>query len=68
MIPAPLSLAKSDPRLTAAAHRVLALCVERHLEDPPTAGVVARLCKMDRGTARRALRRLTDAGYLAKAA
>ena len=64
MTPTPLSAAKSDPRLSAAAWRVLVLCRERESDIAPKCEVVARECRMDQATAFKAIRRLTETGYL----
>ncbi len=60
--------AKSDPRLSPTAHRVLRMCEERETRTAPTAGIAARLCQMPRTSATKAIRRLISLGYLERAA
>ena len=69
MIPAPLSSAKCDPRLRGAPLAVYVWCLEHRdpLDDRPVK--VLRLTtelRMQKDTAIFALRRLVEAGYIAK--
>lgn len=69
MIPAPLSLAKSDPRLRGAPLAVYVWCLE-HLDTleyrPVKILVLSAGVRIKTNTAVDALRRLCDAGYLSK--
>lgn len=68
MIPSPLSAAKADPRLRGAALAVYIDCLE-HLDAFKFRKVkvlaVASRCHLKDWTASRAMRVLTEAGYLA---
>ena len=69
MIPAPLSLAKSDPRLRGAPLAVYIWCLE-HLDTleyrPVKILVLASGVRIKTNSAVFALRRLCETGYLAK--
>lgn len=67
MIPSHLPDAKSDPRLPAVA-RVLLWCAERDTTVAPSAGVTARVLRMPRSTAKRAIATLVAVGTLTRAA